>query len=225
MGLATHHMVMYHLRSLTSILPNVANFHIYAGQWSLDPHVNNYVDAKRHFEAVYNGSAASDKKLTANDIYTTYREYGRVLNLLGYYDEAIEMYEKLLDSNPEDFGIAFLLRDSLFALRASDQSKDQTDEKDCLAIDEKHQKYLDKTNRLAQRIKEHVRNDYKGFIPSIDAKSTPWQPTRFDHLLTTEEFEVFVAKRQPFVISLGSVSNIGEKSSSSLLVPEIAALS
>jgi len=203
MGLPVHHMISYHLNSLTQILPNVAKFHIKAGEWSLDPHTSNYEKAKQYFENVYNGSASTDNKLTEYDVYTVKREYARVLNILGYYEDAIHIYKSILKTYPLDLGVGFLLRDSVHALASSRDDVDTCDSLDSSPELHEYLKQGQDFNRLIVSSSVN-RNEYKGFIPGSN-----WQPKRFNHMLTPEEFQGFIERREPFVISFGSINNIG----------------
>lgn len=199
MGLASHPMILFHLSSMARLDPSARPLHLKAAEWSLDPHTANYAQAKQYLEAAYNGSA-SYKPINRNDEYLLHRDYARTLNVLGYHQDAIEFYVKLLERYPLDFGVAYLLRDTLSVLAAHGE-----------VVAAKYDKYLEKTRELAGQMMKHGKNKYNGFVPLKDSDGSQWQPRRFDRLLSAENFEGFVRRREPFIISFGSIEELGKR--------------
>jgi hypothetical protein len=192
MGLPTHPMVNYHLDSLTQLLPKVADFHIRAADWAMDPHVANYPKALNYFLAIYNGSCSEDNQLSRDEVYSYKRKFAEVLGYLGHDEDAFDIYRQLLADYPYDLTSLFMIRESYRSVILKTDPSSSFENEDLSFLSKQ-------ASMLYKVIESEFTSNYSGFKP---AEKT-WQPKRYNKLLSTIEFDDHIARREPFIISLG----------------------
>lgn len=195
MGEMRHADVLRHLRILSDMLPTSFSFAYRAGYWALDTAVFDpnaalpYLYSAVHGNASHDASASSDEKIAAQrDLARAYAAAGQVTN-------AQRELLQLLQRQPADFGIAFILRETL-SEETSEELKSSID--NALRVtDSIYTTVLEKSHGLS--------NAYSGFrLP----RHGVYAPSTLYSSPNEEEFKSYVVSRTPLKVEFDSTDEL-----------------
>jgi hypothetical protein len=213
MGMPRARDALRHAEVLTEMVPQSFRFRYNAGQWSLSQEISNAQRAAEHFHECLYGRASNDTDpafMTENILYLTKRNYIKSLSIIaGREEEALQEAMKAMKEYPLDFELAFFVKDILAKIESGNSEQ-----------------ILAYITHLRETIAEVISPEdlsrgnsslmvYEGLMPpsqrSVDEDITvAWQPQKLSSLPTVEEFQSFVNRREPFVVSFGSLAAMDE---------------
>lgn len=184
MGLHKARSAAKHAKVLAEMQPRSADFHLMAGKWTLHPDVGDSDRAAFHFREVLRGNAS--EQLADQQRYTAWRGLVQALSYSNQPQQAVQEALGLLEAFPYDLEMVFLLKDHRRLLPSHLLHRALT--------------AIQPADRLYQLVDEASTSSYEGFVPS-----TPWEVPRHAGMLSAQQLTQRIQRREPFVISLGSV--------------------
>lgn len=206
MGMPRARDALRHAEILTEMVPKSFRFHYNAGQWSLSEEISNAPRAAEHFYECLYGRASNDSDATfktENILYLARRNYIKSLSAIsGREEDALNEAMKALKVYPLDYELAFLVKDTKYP---------------------EHQQIMSYVNHLRAAVTDIISPEnllqgnsslmqYEGLVSSnFMDHSMAWKLRKLVELPSAEEFKGFIERREPFVISFGSISAMDDQ--------------
>lgn len=221
MGLQRQRAVVRHLRLMTALSPKTFDFSYRAGLWGLDPEVAEPEKAIEDFQRALYGAASdeSDPKRTPYNVYLARKGYVRALGLIGDTDKMYRELGLILQEHPFDF-------DAVFLKSMIDETAKKKVQPGATTVEGAND--FSNEDKILSSFRSAIRalfvDAYHGFTPPVspvsesgtnqqqqcDASQQQWQPQIFSKLLDAETFNGFVQRREPFILSFGSLEKMTE---------------
>lgn len=168
----------------------------------MDPAVSDISFSVESFHRALYGVASTDPQRKPEDIIMVRTGYMNALAQSENISAAVQEALKLAaDCSSLDFNLWFLIED---IVTQSTGLNCPAAEDHCSQVVAAFAQKQSAVRANYDLILSHARNEYSGFsIPSAE-----WAPTVFPGLPAQEEILDFIARREPFVVSFGSLSDM-----------------
>lgn len=210
LGISREYDAYRHVKTLSDILPKVHKFNYAAGTLAMHPLISKPQEAIKYLKNCLYGNASSDASITQDQKYISQRYYIKALGSERRFNEAIIELYRFIRTFPLDFEAEYLLESNLNKLIKTEEIDEEIFQTAYASI----LLYLDES--ISKTIKSNIVNianeqssSWNAYLGASDYPNN-WQPQKLNHFPSLHEFQYFADRKEPFIISLGSIAKIEE---------------